>query len=104
MRIRITKPGIFGAQGEIPVGTEIEVKSEPTGWAGRYDVISGGEEGKTPVVNPAGEGLKAVHRGGGSFSIMRGDEEVAEKLTKADADAFNAMSDEDKAAYVAKKD
>ena len=45
--------------------------------------------------------LKAIHRGRGSFSIMRGDKEVKDGLSKADADAFNAMSDEDKAAFVA---
>lgn len=45
--------------------------------------------------------LVAKHRGGGSYSIMRGDEEVKEGLSKADAEAFNGMSDEDKAAYVA---
>ncbi|MCT7376808.1 hypothetical protein [Chelativorans salis] len=44
--------------------------------------------------------LKARHRGGGSYSIMRGEEELVEKLSKEDAETFNAMSDEDKAAYV----
>lgn len=44
--------------------------------------------------------LKAAHRGGGSYSIMRGDEEIVDKLSKEDADSFNAMSDEDKRAYV----
>lgn len=46
-------------------------------------------------------GLNAVHRGGGSYSIMHGYEEVTEGLSKADA--FNAMSDEDKSAYVEAK-
>lgn len=45
-------------------------------------------------------GLKAVHRGRGSYSVMHGEEEVMPNLTKADADAFNALSVEDKAAYV----
>ena len=36
MKIWITKGGIFGAKGEIAVGTELDVKDEPTGWAGRY--------------------------------------------------------------------
>ena len=44
MRIRITKPGIFGVldgeSTEIPVGHEFEVDKEPTGWVGRYEVIS----------------------------------------------------------------
>lgn len=46
--------------------------------------------------------LKAEHHGGGKFNITQGETTVASGLTKADADAFNAMSDEDKAAFVAK--
>lgn len=45
-------------------------------------------------------GLKAVHIAGGRFVIKDGDTVVKEGLNKADADAFNAMSDEDKAEYV----
>lgn len=45
--------------------------------------------------------LVAVHRGRGSYSIMRGAEELADGLTKADADQFNALSAADKAAFVA---
>lgn len=50
---------------------------------------------------PTVPGLRATHRGGGRFSIMDGDKEVQSGLTKDDAHAFNDMSDEDKAAYVA---
>lgn len=48
--------------------------------------------------------LKAVHNGGGRFIIVRGGDKanaVKDGLDKADAAAFNALSDEDKAAYVA---
>lgn len=44
--------------------------------------------------------LKAVHRGRGSYSIMRGSEELAEGLSKEDADAFNALTAEQKAAQL----
>ena len=44
--------------------------------------------------------LEARHRGRGSWSIMRGDEELKEGLSKDDAEAFNALSDEEKAEYV----
>lgn len=50
--------------------------------------------------------LKAVHRGGGSYSIMRGDEpvEAVEKLSKDEAEAFNALaSDDDREAFVAER-
>lgn len=48
-------------------------------------------------------GLKAEHHGGGKFNITKGEEVLASGLTKADADAFNELSDDDKAAYVAEK-
>jgi hypothetical protein len=51
---------------------------------------------KAPV-----EGLKAVHIAGGRFKIVDGDVTVKEGLNKSDADAFNALSPEDKAEYVA---
>ncbi|PHR83106.1 hypothetical protein [Henriciella sp.] len=52
MRIKITAPGIYDGHGaEIPVGREMTVSSEPTGWAGRYEII-GETEGKTFVTNP----------------------------------------------------
>lgn len=51
MKIEITAGGIYGAKGEIPIGTELTVKEAPVGWAGRYRVI-GKTEGKTAVVNP----------------------------------------------------
>lgn len=44
--------------------------------------------------------LKAEHHGGGKFNVTQGEAVLLSGLSKADADAFNAMSDEDKAAYV----
>ena len=52
MRIKITKGGLYGADGEIPVGTELDVAEEPKAWAGRYEVIAGAK-GKKAVTNPA---------------------------------------------------
>ncbi|RMI21364.1 hypothetical protein [Sinorhizobium meliloti] len=45
-------------------------------------------------------GLKAVHVSGGRFVIKKDGETIKEGLNKADADAFNAMSDEDKAEII----
>lgn len=101
MKIEIIAGGIFGAKGEVPVGTVLDVKSEPTGWAGRYRVVSAGGKDKVAVTNPAAAGLKAIHYGGGKFNVQNGDEVLLSGLSKADADAFNALSDEDKAAFVA---
>lgn len=104
MKIEITAGGIYGAKGEIPVGTIIDVKEEPTGWAGRYRVV-GRTEGKTPVTNPKVDetALKAEHHGGGKFNITKGETVLASGLSKADADAFNALSDDEKAEYVKAK-
>lgn len=107
MKIEITGRGIFGASGEVPVGTTLDVKSEPTGWAGRYRVISGGDaKGKETITNPkakgkeADTGIKAEHHGGGKFNVTEGETVLLSGLSKADADAFNGMSEEDKRAYV----
>lgn len=54
IKIEITGRGVYGAQGEIPVGTELTVKAEPTGWAGRYRVISDDTD-KEIVVNERDE-------------------------------------------------
>lgn len=48
--------------------------------------------------------LVAKHKGAGKYSIWAGDEEVSSGLSKTDAETFNAMSDEDKAAFVGKDD
>ncbi|KQW79722.1 hypothetical protein [Brevundimonas sp. Root1279] len=111
MRIRISHPGIFdGAGKEIEVGTEVDVTTEPKGWEGRYEVVSGKmpppKDAKTAVTNPAkaktaDTTLKAEHHGGGKFRITQGEEVLLSDLSKADADAFNGLSDEDKAAFVA---
>lgn len=55
MKIEITASGIFGADGEIPVGTVVDMKSAPQGWNGRYRIVSGETEGKTAITNPAKE-------------------------------------------------
>lgn len=46
--------------------------------------------------------LEARHKGRGSYSIFGGAKELVSDLSKEDAEAFNAMSDEDKVAYVDK--
>lgn len=50
--------------------------------------------------NDKKEELKAEHHGGGRFRITHGEEVLSAGLSKAEADAFNAMSDEDKQAYI----
>lgn len=61
MKIRITKGGIYGADGEVAVGTELEFKAVPDGWDGRYEVISGDPSpAAVPIVNPADDDIEAL--------------------------------------------
>lgn len=57
----------------------------------------GQEQGST-----ANGGLVAKHSGGGRYFILDGDARVSDVMTKDDAEAFNALSDEEKAAFVKK--
>lgn len=114
MRVKITKPGIYNSEGkEIDVGTELDVKNEPTGWAGRYEVISGGDtKGKKAVTNPKGGDTKGDEPPAGPFTVDDGGngwwsildakgEKVGKGLREDDAKAFDTMSDEDKTAFAA---
>lgn len=90
-----------GKAADVPESFRAKVEGNPFFKAGGEK--KEGEGGNPPVApNPAPEtsDLKAVHRGGGSYSIMRGDEEVKEGLNKADAEAFNKLSAADQAEYV----
>lgn len=65
-------------------------------------IITAGKA-KAGDVAPDGDepvGMIASHKGGGKYSVMDGDEEKASGLSKDDAASFNAMSDEEKAAYI----
>lgn len=56
MRIRITASGIFGNDGELPVGTEFDINGDaPAGWKGRYDVISGNPADGSTFIAGSGE-------------------------------------------------
>lgn len=48
------------------------------------------------------ETIRAVHRGRGSYSVMDGANELLQGLSKADAEAFNAMSPGEQVEYLAK--
>jgi hypothetical protein len=71
--------------------------------------------GETGAAKPDGEAggsnegaaapaYRAEHRGRGSYSVMSGDDEVAQGLTKDEAIAFNALSDVEKGVFVAMRD
>lgn len=60
-----------------------------------------GSKVPAPAPKPASTQLAAVDQDDGTFAVMNGADLIKEGLTKEDADAFNALSDEDKAEYVA---
>ncbi|CAM5194734.1 putative protein OS=Bosea thiooxidans OX=53254 GN=SAMN05660750_03333 PE=4 SV=1 [Bosea thiooxidans] len=57
-------------------------------------------EGDAKPAAPSGP--VAQHRGGGRYFVMDGDVPLGEAMSKDDAEAFNALSDEDKAAFLKK--
>ena len=54
------------------------------------------------ATDPPALGLRAIHRGFGRYSIVRGDEdtEIRDGLDKTEARAFNALSEAEKRAFV----
>jgi len=107
MRIKITQRGIFvtgsGVEPEeLEVGSEHTIKGDtlPASFVSKAVAI-GGEKSPAaiPVLNVTPK-LEAKHRGKGSWSVMRGEDEVSSGLSKDDAEAFNAMSHTDQAEYV----
>ncbi|MBO9099447.1 MULTISPECIES: hypothetical protein [unclassified Rhizobium] len=54
------------------------------------------------AAEPALDTLEAVHRGRGVYAVVKGNEVLKEGLSKEDAEAFNVLSDADKAAELAK--
>ena len=64
MKIRITAGGIYGATGEIAIGTEFDVEKEPEGWAGRYEIVGKAPKGAEFVTGEGtgSEDAKPVRR------------------------------------------
>lgn len=111
MKIKITAGGIYDGQGvEVPIGSEFDVKNEPTGWAGRYTILSGSEtdDEKVAITNPAAQPvlpLVATDQGGGWWAVTDADgKEWGKKLRKDDAEAFNALTDDEKVELVTGED
>ncbi len=103
MKIEVTSKGIFGANGELPVGTVIDVKEEPKGWDGRYRVVSGGgSEGKTPVTirRRIMTGYAVTEKSPGWYVVTKDGVVATKAFRKDDLAEFDSMSDEDKAAFV----
>lgn len=99
MKIEITGKGIYGAKGEVPVGTILSVEEEPKGWEGRYRVVSGGsKEGKTPVTNTA-SAYAVAESSPGWFVVTKDGEPVTKKLRQSDFEGFDTLSEDDRVAF-----
>lgn len=109
MDIKITAGGVYGADGEYPIGTVIKgLQAAPKGIDERFMPI--GDDGEPVlIVNPASD----VPQAGAPYAARAKDDSpgwyqvfdaagnaVGKAMRQADADAFNAMSDTDKAAFV----
>lgn len=56
MKIKVTERGLFGADGEIAVGTEFTVKEMPKTWAAKaIQIGASAPEGAELIVNPAAD-------------------------------------------------
>ena len=98
------RPAVDGARVEDPetgdvLKSEGEWKPRTPHWVRqqlRCDIVVA-----EPVVEPEpGYDLTAVHRGNGSYSVMRGGDELLDRLTKTEADEFNALEPAARAAFV----
>jgi hypothetical protein len=113
MKVQITDQdgrgsGIYDGKGEeIAGGTVIELAEPPKGWEGRYTVLSGGDaDDKTAITNPAATApvgpFEAKEKSPGWYAIYDGaGAEVGKAVRKDDADGFNDLSEDDKAAFAA---
>lgn len=107
MKLIITQAGVHRDGEELAIGTEIEIDGDaiPASLINKAEPMSERTAITNPAENPVQQPLyEAKHRGRGSYSVLDATgAEVAEGLSKDDAEAFNAMSAEDQAAYVATK-
>lgn len=110
MQILITGAGIYGADGEIPVGARLTLEDEPTAWAGRYQILDADAKPAKAAASPSITAddyvpvapFVAKDTGGNWFTVFdANDKQVGKKLRKADGEAFNGFSDADKAEFLA---
>lgn len=105
MKVEITQAGVRMAGAELEKGTVIEVKGDkmPASLVNKAVVVKGG---KTAITNPAKDpvqqsvGYAVVEKSPGWFVVTHDGKEATKAMRKADLEGFDAMSDEDKGAFV----
>jgi hypothetical protein len=75
-------------------GSTIPIAAGDVRVAGRYIDVTSEVEQST---------YRAVHRGRGSYSVMRGEDEIVEGLTRLEYQSFNTYSPAEQAAFVANR-
>lgn len=97
-------PGNMAPLAVIAKGERIEVVAPPhisPETPAGPDPVSDSPETPEASHAPNLGDLEARHRGNGSYSVMRGDEELVEGLNRHDAGVFNATNADGKAAFLA---
>lgn len=86
-KYRVSQSGIFGAMGEIAVGTEFETSGEiPAGWKDKVQEL-GSAEATELTTNPAGDLEDAAKEAAAKEAAQAA---AAEAKAKADAEAAEA--------------
>lgn len=98
VKIRVTRSGLYGADGMIPVGTTFPVEEDniPREWKGKVEVVSKKAADAEPVVNPASLNVSTEAKTAGAADQEADAKEAAEKA-KAAAKAASDKEAADKA-------
>jgi len=53
MKIKIIAGGIYGGNGELPIGSEHEISGDiPAGWMERVEIVDEPKKAAKPITNP----------------------------------------------------
>lgn len=88
----------FGASFEEGKPAEVDIRYLEKVQGNRFFEVVGEPEQVDPD-----KGLHAVHKGRGVYAIMRDGTEVETGLSKKDADAFNALSEDEQRELLGKQ-
>ncbi len=99
VKIRIMRSGIYGADGQIPVGSTFTVDQDriPAEWKNKIEIVSKTADDAEPVVNPASTTISEQAQAAKDAQTAADSAEAQKKAEDA-AKAAAKKDDEDKAA------
>lgn len=102
MKVQVTAGGIYDAKGqEIPVGSELTIDAIPAELVGRVTPLGGSPVAVPVEPSQGGAPYEVKESSPGWYQVYdAAGAEVGKKLRKDDAEAFTALSDEDKAEFL----